>query len=93
MSLFLSKQVTTFPQCLVTEVHTSISKKNDIYTCFWSLPSFDGERYLQKTRGVAVAIFSFRFPVFHFPVGYRLTVSYLRKHENQILSILWKQEF
>ena len=39
-------------------------------------------------RGVAVAIFSFRFPVFHFPVGYRLTVSYLTKHENQIVSIL-----
>ena len=28
-------------------------------------------------RGVAVAIFSFRFHVCHLPVGYRLTVCYL----------------
>ena len=41
--------------------------------------------YNTKTRGVAVAIFSFRFHVLYFPVGYQLTISYLTKHENQIV--------
>ena len=37
------------------------------------------------TRGVAVAIFSFRFHILYFPVYNRLNVSYLTKHENQIV--------
>ena len=43
--------------------------------------------------GVAVAIFSFWFHVLYFLVGYRLTVSYLTKHENQIVFHTVKQEF
>ena len=34
---------------------------------------------------VAAVIFSFRFHISYFPVGYRLTISYLTKHENQIV--------
>ena len=47
---------------------------------------------IQCIMGVAVAIFSFRFQVLYFPVSYRLTVSYLTKHENQIFFHIVKQE-
>ena len=40
---------------------------------------------IPSSMGVAVAIFSFRFHVLYFPVGYQLTVSNLTKHENQIV--------
>ena len=48
---------------------------------------------LPDTRGVAVAIFSFRFHVLYFRVSYWLTISYLTKHENQIVFHTVKQEF
>ena len=47
----------------------------------------------QPVRGVAVAIFSFRFHVLYFPVGYRFTISYLTKYENQIVFHIVKWEF
>ena len=50
--------------------------------------------YLYKyTRCVAVAIFSFRFHVLYFLVGYQLTVSYSTKHENHIVHHTIKLEF
>ena len=39
-----------------------------------------------------VAIFSFWFQVLYFTVGYQLTVTYLTKHENQIVFHTVKQE-
>ena len=42
--------------------------------------------------GVAVAISSLQFHVLYFPVSYWLTVSYLTKHENQIVFHIVKEE-
>ena len=46
--------------------------------------------YMLLCRGVAVAIFSLRFHVWYFPVGYRLTVSHLTKQDNQIVFLTVK---
>ena len=58
------------------------------YSCVFSVYMTKLYETMGVAMGVAVATFSFRFHVWCFPVGYWLTVSYLTKHDNQIVSIL-----